>query len=113
VVFFMPFDSLSAAFVHANVNWKFGPLKYIIATPVFHRWHHGPADDGGSSNFAPTFAFWDVMFGTFYMPEGRLPETFGTDDHSFPEGYFKQLMYPFRKVPPTEAAAPAQTQAAH
>jgi sterol desaturase/sphingolipid hydroxylase (fatty acid hydroxylase superfamily) len=112
VVFFLPFDSVSAAFVHANINWKFGPLKYIIATPVFHRWHHGPADDGGSSNFAPTFAFWDVMFGTFYMPEGRLPQTFGTDDHNFPEGYFKQLMYPFKKVTPTETTAPVQTQAA-
>jgi sterol desaturase/sphingolipid hydroxylase (fatty acid hydroxylase superfamily) len=114
VIFFLPFDSLSAAFVHANVNWSFGPLKYIIATPVFHRWHHGPVDDGGSSNFAPTFAFWDWMFGTFHMPEGRLPQTFGNDDHNFPEGYFKQLVYPFRKVTPeAEAATPAQPQSAH
>jgi sterol desaturase/sphingolipid hydroxylase (fatty acid hydroxylase superfamily) len=101
MVFFLPFDILSAAFVHANVNWTFGPLKYVMATPVFHRWHHGPADDGGSSNFAPTFAFWDLMFGTFHMPEGRLPHTFGNDDHNFPEGYFKQLMYPFRRVEPS------------
>jgi sterol desaturase/sphingolipid hydroxylase (fatty acid hydroxylase superfamily) len=101
MVFFLPFDILSAAFVHANVNWTFGPLKYVLATPVFHRWHHGPADDGGSSNFAPTFAFWDLMFGTFHMPEGRLPHNFGNDDHNFPEGYFKQLMYPFRRVEPS------------
>jgi sterol desaturase/sphingolipid hydroxylase (fatty acid hydroxylase superfamily) len=105
MAFFLPFDILSAAFVHANVNWTFGPLKYVIATPVFHRWHHGPADDGGSSNFAPTFAFYDVMFGTFYMPEGRLPQTFGTDDHHFPEGYFKQLIYPFKSRPEADVAA--------
>jgi sterol desaturase/sphingolipid hydroxylase (fatty acid hydroxylase superfamily) len=110
VAFFIPFDILSAAFVHANVNWSFGPLKYIIATPVFHRWHHGPEHDGGSSNFAPTFAIWDVLFGTFHMPKGRLPEEFGQDDHTLPEGYLKQLAYPFRKVAPqgaTVAAHPA------
>jgi sterol desaturase/sphingolipid hydroxylase (fatty acid hydroxylase superfamily) len=113
VIFFMPFDILSAAFVHANVNWTFGPLKYVIATPVFHRWHHGPEHDGGSSNFAPTFAFWDLLFGTFHMPKGRLPAEFGNDDHNFPEGYFKQLMYPFQKLTPdTSAAAPAITSTA-
>lgn len=98
MAFFIPFDIISAAFVHANLNWTLGPLKYVIATPVFHRWHHGPADEGGSSNFAPTFAFWDYMFGTFYMPEGKLPQTFGVDDHHFPtEGYLAQLIYPFRQ----------------
>jgi sterol desaturase/sphingolipid hydroxylase (fatty acid hydroxylase superfamily) len=107
MAFFVPFDVLSAALVHANVNWTFGPLRYIIATPVFHRWHHGPADDGGSSNFAPTFAFWDVLFGTFHMPEGRLPQTFGTDDHHFPEGYLRQLIYPFKKQPSADTAPAA------
>jgi sterol desaturase/sphingolipid hydroxylase (fatty acid hydroxylase superfamily) len=106
MMFFLPFDILSAAWVHSNLNWTLGPLKYVIATPVFHRWHHGPADDGGSSNFAPTFAFWDYMFGTFHMPEGRLPEVFGTDDHHFPEGYFNQLTYPFKnKDAPSSADA--------
>jgi sterol desaturase/sphingolipid hydroxylase (fatty acid hydroxylase superfamily) len=106
VALFIPFDIISAAFVHANVNWSFGPLKYIIATPVFHRWHHGPANDGGSSNFAPTFAIWDVMFGTFHMPKGRLPQTFGVDDHHFPQGYLGQILYPFQRP----GAEPAVTE---
>ena len=104
MAFFIPFDIISAAWVHANLNWTLGPFKYLIAGPVFHRWHHGPEHDGGSSNFAPTFAIWDWMFGTFHMPEGRLPEVFGQDDHHLPEGYFKQLLYPFNKKP-VEAAA--------
>jgi sterol desaturase/sphingolipid hydroxylase (fatty acid hydroxylase superfamily) len=112
IAFFVPFDILSAAFVHANVNWTFGPLKYIIATPVFHRWHHGPADDGGSSNFAPTFAFYDYIFGTFYMPEGRLPQNFGVDDHHFPRGYFAQLIYPFQSKNQPENATSAEPGAA-
>ena len=95
MAFFLPFDILSAAFVHANVNWTLGPLKYIIATPVFHRWHHTMPEEGGNSNFAPTFSAWDTLFGTFYMPEGKLPQIFGNDDHHYPEGYFAQLSYPF------------------
>jgi sterol desaturase/sphingolipid hydroxylase (fatty acid hydroxylase superfamily) len=109
MAFFIAWDILSAAFVHANVNWTFGPLKYVIATPVFHRWHHGPANEGGSSNFAPTFAFWDVMFGTFYMPEGRLPQTFGVDDLHFPQTYLSQLTYPFRQKPAEAPVSPLST----
>jgi sterol desaturase/sphingolipid hydroxylase (fatty acid hydroxylase superfamily) len=109
MAFFLPWDILSAAFVHANVNWSFGPLKYIIATPVFHRWHHGPINDGGSSNFAPTFSFFDLMFGTFHMPEGRLPQDFGLDDHHFPQTYVGQLVYPFAKQ--TDVAPEASVEA--
>jgi sterol desaturase/sphingolipid hydroxylase (fatty acid hydroxylase superfamily) len=111
-IFMVPFDVLSAAFVHANVNWTLGPLKYVFASPVFHRWHHGPVDDGGSSNFAPTLSIWDWMFGTFHMPEGRLPETFGQDDHHLPEGYFNQLLYPFRRTKSADDAAPAASSSA-
>lgn len=109
MIFFIPFDILTAAWVHSNLNWTLGPLKYVIAGPVFHRWHHGPADDGGSSNFAPTFPIWDWMFGTFHMPEGRLPQEFGVDDHHFPEGYFSQLIYPFK---PAAAPTPSSPMAA-
>ncbi len=108
--FFLAWDILSAAFVHANVNWTLGPLKYVIATPVFHRWHHGPADDGGSSNFAPTFSFYDVLFGTFHMPQGRLPQVFGVDDHEFPQTYLAQLIYPFKLRPEQPDAAPSKAR---
>jgi sterol desaturase/sphingolipid hydroxylase (fatty acid hydroxylase superfamily) len=104
MAFLVPFDILSSTWVHANLNWTLGPLKYLVATPVFHRWHHTLPDEGGDSNFAPTFAFWDWAFGTFYMPEGKLPQTFGCDDPLFPEGYFRQLLYPFR---PKGTEAPA------
>jgi sterol desaturase/sphingolipid hydroxylase (fatty acid hydroxylase superfamily) len=98
MAYFIPFDILSAAFVHANVNWTLGPFKYVLASPVFHRWHHTMPNEGGNSNFAPTFSIFDWMFGTFYMPEGKLPEAFGNDDHHFPEGYFAQFSYPFKSL---------------
>src|SRR5690349_10118367 len=91
----VPVQTAMALFVHANLNWTLGPLKYVLATPVFHRWHHTMPDEGGNRNFAPMFAFWDLLFATFYMPPGRLPTRYGVDDPQFPAGFLKQLAYPF------------------
>lgn len=92
----LPFEIVMGAFVHANLNWTFGPLKYVIATPVFHRWHHTGIDEGGEKNFAPTFPFVDLLFGTFYMPEGRLPENYGVHDKAYPMDFLRQMVIPFR-----------------
>ncbi len=92
-----PFTIATSAFVHANLNWTLGPFKYVIAGPVFHRWHHTAADRGGSSNFAGTFPIWDLMFGTWYMPKNELPDAYGVDDKSFPEGFGGQMLYPFQR----------------
>ena len=92
-----PFTIFHSAFVHANLNWTLGPFRYVIATPVFHRWHHTAMEEGGDTNFAGTFPVWDILFGTFRMPEGVLPENYGVDDKKFPEGITGQLTYPFRQ----------------
>jgi sterol desaturase/sphingolipid hydroxylase (fatty acid hydroxylase superfamily) len=92
-----PFTIAHSAFVHANLDWTLGPLKYLLATPVFHRWHHTAIDRGGSRNFAGTFSFWDVLFGTYYMPEHQLPDAYGIDDASFPQGFGSQMLHPFRQ----------------
>ena len=93
----VPFDTISAAFVHANLNWTLGPLKYVLATPVFHRWHHTGVDEGGDSNFSSTFAICDYLFGTFYMPEGQLPQEYGVDDPLFPTTWHGQMIVPFKQ----------------
>ena len=103
LLFMVPFQTATSMFVHANLNWTFGPLKYVVATPVFHRWHHSSPEEGGNLNFAPTFSLWDLLFGTFYMPEGRLPENYGVDDPLYPRGFFRQLIFPFTRG---RAAAP-------
>ena len=84
-----------SAFVHANLDWPLGPFKYVIAGPVFHRWHHTAADRGGEKNFAATFPILDVIFGTFYMPEGELPDNYGIADRTFPTSFTGQLAHPF------------------
>lgn len=96
-----PFNIFHSAFVHANLNWTLGPFRYVVATPVFHRWHHTGREEGGDTNFAGTFPLWDILFGTFRMPKGRLPDHYGIDDQaSFPGEIIGQLAYPFRKLAP-------------
>jgi hypothetical protein len=56
-----------------------------------------------------------VLFGTYYMPEGELPRTYGIDDPAFPRDFAGQLLHPFvyfaralRKRPAPPAALPAE-----
>jgi sterol desaturase/sphingolipid hydroxylase (fatty acid hydroxylase superfamily) len=92
-----PFNLIYSAMTHANLNWTFGPLRYIFASPVFHRWHHTTQEEGLDKNFASTFPFLDLLFGTFHMPPGKLPECFGNSEADFPEDFWGQFMHPFRK----------------
>jgi len=92
-----PFTVVHSAFVHANLNWTLGPLRYVLAGPVFHRWHHTAAEVGGEKNYAATFPILDVIFGTFYMPPARLPADYGIADKSFPASFGEQMLYPFRR----------------
>lgn len=96
-IILVPFNMLAALLAHANLNWTFGPFRYVIASPVFHRWHHTYPDQGGNKNFAPNFPFLDLAFGTFHMPKGQLPCVFGTPDDDVPTHVLGQLCYPFKR----------------
>ena len=91
-----PLFFLSGVWTHANLDWTFGPLRYVIASPVFHRWHHSDAAANRETNFAPMFPVWDLAFGTFYMPAGRRPERYGAD--GVPADLVGQLLHPLRRA---------------
>jgi sterol desaturase/sphingolipid hydroxylase (fatty acid hydroxylase superfamily) len=93
----VPFNTLYSPFVHANLNWDYGPFRYVLVSPVYHRWHHTHADQGGNANFAPTFPFIDLLFGTYYEPRGIRPAVFGTPhDPISNANILSQVLYPFR-----------------
>jgi sterol desaturase/sphingolipid hydroxylase (fatty acid hydroxylase superfamily) len=92
-----PVLTFYAIFIHANVNWDFGPLRSVIATPVFHRWHHSRDVEAWDKNFAGLLPLWDILFGTYYMPKGRWPENFGILE-PMPRGFFGQLWEPFATI---------------
>ena len=95
LVAYTPVLAFYSILLHANVNWSYGPLRAVIASPVFHRWHHTNEEAGLDKNFAGFFPFWDLLFGTYYMPKGQLPTQFGIPD-KMPEHIVGQLLFPFR-----------------
>ena len=92
-------------FLHSNIRAPFGPLKWIIASPEFHHWHHADAAEAHDRNFAGQVALWDVIFSTAHMP-GPMPGQYGIND-PVPHRYFAQLAYPFLESDaPTSASRP-------
>jgi sterol desaturase/sphingolipid hydroxylase (fatty acid hydroxylase superfamily) len=92
----LPVITLLSIVVHANVDWDWGPLRRVIASPRFHRWHHTDETEARDKNFAGMFPLWDVLFGTYFMPRDRMPVRFGTDT-PVPDGLIGQLLFPFRR----------------
>src|SRR5207248_694723 len=63
----------------------------------YHAIHHSSQQEGRGTNFASTFPVLDMLFGTFRMPQNRLPDNYGIDEQSsFPAEIAGQLAYPFR-----------------
>jgi sterol desaturase/sphingolipid hydroxylase (fatty acid hydroxylase superfamily) len=82
-------------FLHSNVRVSFGPLRWMIASPVFHHWHHAACPDAYGKNFAGQLSILDKLFGTMYMPKGQTPESYGVDE-PVPHTYISQMLYPFK-----------------
>jgi sterol desaturase/sphingolipid hydroxylase (fatty acid hydroxylase superfamily) len=94
---YVAFVSVQATFIHANVRFRFGPLRWVIATPQFHHWHHGAEREAIDKNFAVHLPVLDRLFGTCYLPADRWPESYGLADGAAPPpGYLRQLVEPFR-----------------
>jgi sterol desaturase/sphingolipid hydroxylase (fatty acid hydroxylase superfamily) len=91
-----PVFALWALLLHANLPWRLGWLRFVIATPPFHRWHHAADAEGRDCNFAGLFPIWDLLFGTFRLP-AHGPARTGIDA-PLPTGLFAQLASPFRRA---------------
>jgi sterol desaturase/sphingolipid hydroxylase (fatty acid hydroxylase superfamily) len=90
---FVVLTTLQAIFIHANVRLTFGPLRWVIATPQFHHWHHAREPRAYNSNYAGEFPAVDALFGTLYLPAHGWPAQYGIDDRE-PAGYLRQLVWP-------------------
>jgi sterol desaturase/sphingolipid hydroxylase (fatty acid hydroxylase superfamily) len=88
--------TLMAILVHANLDWDWGPLRAVVVSPRFHRWHHTDEANARDNNFAGLLPLWDILFGTYYMPRDRAPQQFGTAT-PVPAGLIGQLIFPFRR----------------
>ena len=88
--------AFQAVYVHANVGIPLGPLRYLVATPQYHHWHHSSQKPAIDTNYAVHMPFYDVLFGSYHMPGDHWPSHYGTTKR-LPRTYFGQLLYPFKK----------------
>lgn len=89
--------TLQATLIHANVRFEFGPLRYWLVTPQFHHWHHSDQDEALDKNFAVHLPIWDWLFGSYYLPGEQWPASYGVKGEKPPEGFFRQLFWPFKR----------------
>ena len=83
-----------AFLLHSNVRVGFGPLKWVIASPQFHHWHHANERAAYDRNFAGQLSILDVLFGTLHLPGSSVPARYGVDD-PVSGSYIGHLAYPF------------------
>lgn len=93
---YLAFVSVHAVFIHANLRWRLPGLRWLIATPAFHHWHHTSDEEGLDRNFAGFLPVYDLVFGTAHLPD-RWPQNYGTVRSQPPEGYLAQIAWPFRR----------------
>jgi sterol desaturase/sphingolipid hydroxylase (fatty acid hydroxylase superfamily) len=93
---YLVFISFHAIFIHANVRFRFPGLRWVLATPEFHHWHHTSQTEGVDKNYAAFLPVYDVVFRTTYLPE-HLPQLYSTRGKKLPEGFVGQFLYPFRQ----------------
>jgi sterol desaturase/sphingolipid hydroxylase (fatty acid hydroxylase superfamily) len=106
----------------ANVRWDFGPLRYILVSPAYHRLHHAK-DDPRGVNLGTVFVWWDMLARLAVFPEpGAVPVATGLQGRPVPveqaaeaDGWVslfavlrRQLAEPFRPAARTTMPATAQ-----
>ena len=85
-----------ALFLHSNVRLRIGPLKWLIASPEYHHWHHANQREAYDRNFASQLAIIDVVAGTVFIPK-TAPEKYGLTV-PMPDLYHQQFLHPFRSL---------------
>jgi sterol desaturase/sphingolipid hydroxylase (fatty acid hydroxylase superfamily) len=101
-LFAFPVLSVWGIFSHCGGDVRGGWLNYVVATPEVHRWHHTtqvPEGYGYSVNYGVEFSFWDLLFGTYYLPKENGQPIRPTIGHpgGLPDEprYLRVLLVPF------------------
>jgi len=85
-----------AVITHMNVDFRFGPVNYVIGTNEMHRWHHSNKIEE-AKNYS-VLLIWDQLFGTYVNPANqRRPEKMGLfNELYYPRhNFWGQLLIPF------------------
>lgn len=87
--------SINGFFQHSNIKLRFGWLNYLVSTAELHRWHHSVKPEESNCNYGNNLIIWDLLFGTWYLPEDRQVGQLGLKNRDYPQSFSKQFTAPF------------------
>jgi lathosterol oxidase len=94
-VAYLLFVTLHATWTHCNFGPTIKWLEPFLILPRFHHWHHTSQEEAIDKNFAIHFPWIDRIFGTYYFPKDKWPDTYGLANEYIPRGFWAQAVYPF------------------
>jgi sterol desaturase/sphingolipid hydroxylase (fatty acid hydroxylase superfamily) len=81
---------------HANIDYRVGPLTWMLSAAEAHRWHHAKDLRLANANYGAVLLVWDVLFGTRRLSAGRPPVGVGLPgEPDYPASYWGQAMAPW------------------
>jgi len=89
--------SIKGFFQHCNVDVKLGWFNYIISGPELHRWHHSTNIHESNNNYGNHTIIWDILFGTYFLPQGKKVSELGLLNRNYPMSFLRQIQAPFIK----------------
>ena len=97
ILVYLVFVTLHATWTHCNCRLNVRWLEPFLVMPRYHHWHHTSQKEAIDKNFAIHFPWIDKLFGTYYYPEDRWPDTYGLHNEPIPAGFWGQTFYPFTR----------------
>lgn len=81
-IFVFAFNILGYNLRHSHIwlRWP-GRLSYLFGSPAHHQVHHSYFQEHIDKNFAFTFPIWDLIFGTYCVPETNKDVRFGLSEN--------------------------------
>lgn len=96
LVIYFVIEAVHGLFQHCNIRLTLGPLNWIFSMAELHRWHHSVVVKEANHNYGLTLIFWDIVFGTRYLPDLNGPEKIGVHGRTFPRSFWRQMLVPFQ-----------------
>jgi sterol desaturase/sphingolipid hydroxylase (fatty acid hydroxylase superfamily) len=82
--------------MHANARWDFGPFRWLVSSPLYHRTHHSALPEHFDRNYASILPVFDLMFGTYRRPDPANPPPVGLGDGGEARSAFDLAFWPVR-----------------
>ncbi|WP_299205678.1 sterol desaturase family protein [uncultured Tateyamaria sp.] len=77
------FNAFGANLRHSHVWLSYGRvMEHILISPAQHQVHHSNDPKHYNKNYGEVFAFWDLMFGSLYVPKEHEILSFGLSDEN-------------------------------